>query len=100
MSPLIQFKKITILLFLITLTVACFGLSPGAQALHPPPDGGYAGHNTAEGDGALQSITPGARGSGFDNTALGYHTLFTDTTGSGNTATGSGALANNDGNDN
>jgi hypothetical protein len=73
---------------------------PGAQAIVPPPDGGYAGANTAEGDGALNSITPQARGSGANNTALGYHTLFSNTSGTRNTATGSVALANNNADDN
>jgi hypothetical protein len=73
---------------------------PSTQALAPPPDGGYFGANTAEGDGALNSLTPQARGSAANNTALGYHTLFSDTTGSFNTATGSVALTNNNGDNN
>ena len=42
MNPLIQLKK-AIPLFLVAL--ACFGFSPMAQALlpPPPPDGGYPG---------------------------------------------------------
>jgi hypothetical protein len=70
-------------------------LSAKTEALVQPPDGGYPGANTAEGTGALNSLTPQARGSGANNTALGYHTLFTDTTGFGNTATGSQALFSN-----
>jgi Chaperone of endosialidase len=93
MNPLIRFKM-TILPLLITFVLG-FALVPGAQAIVPPPDGGYPGANTAEGDGALHSITPQARGSGGDNTALGYHTLFSDITGSRNTATGSQALFSN-----
>ena len=46
--------------------LACFALLPGAQAVSPPPDGGYAGGNTAEGRHALFSLTTG----GF-NTAVG-----------------------------
>ena len=30
--------------------LACFALLPGAQAVSPPPDGGYPGFNTAEGN--------------------------------------------------
>ncbi len=56
----------------------------------PPPDGGYPGQNTAEGDFALQSLT-----TGVDNTALGNAALFSNTTGSGNTATGFNTLVNN-----
>ena len=94
MNPLIQFKATTPPL-LIALAFACFGLLPEAQALAPPPDGGYSGNNTAEGTGALNSFVPQARGSGANNTALGYQTLFSDTAGSYNTATGSQALFSN-----
>ena len=47
MNPLIQLRKATPV-FLVAL--ACFGLSPMAQALLPPPapDGGYPNANTAE----------------------------------------------------
>jgi hypothetical protein len=96
MNQLIQFKTTT-LSFLIAFLLTYVVLLPKVQALAPPPDGGYPGANTAEGDGALKSVTPQARGSGANNTALGYHTLFSDTTGSFNTATGSVALANNNG---
>ena len=81
----------------ILLTLACFGLSPVALAVSPPPDGGYAGGNTAEGDGALNSFSPHIRGYGVDNTALGYHTLYTLTTGFDNTAAGYSALSSNNG---
>jgi hypothetical protein len=65
MNPLIQFEEATPI-FLVTL--ACFGLSPRAQAqLSPPPDGGYPFGNTAEGDDALFSLT-----SGDSNTATGF----------------------------
>src|SRR6266480_697583 len=93
MNPSIQFKTTT-MPFLIAFALACFGPLPSTQALAPPPDGGYPGANTAEGTGALSSLSPQGRGSGANNTALGYHTLFSDTTGSFNTATGSVALAN------
>jgi hypothetical protein len=99
MNELIQLKTIT-LSFLIAFLLSCVAISPKVQALAPPPDGGYAGANTAEGDGALNSVIPQARGSGANNTALGYHTLFSDTSGSFNTATGSVALANNNGSNN
>ncbi len=82
--------RIRIPLFLIALIVAlaCIvGLVPNAQAVSPPPDGGYPGGNTAEGQKALQSLTTG----GF-NTAAGYFSLFANTTGSFNTAVGAGAL--------
>ena len=78
-------------LFLVPLVLAAFALSPTAQAqLSPPPDGGYAGNNTAEGTDALFNLTTGT-----DNTAIGFDALFTNTTGDSNTATGSIALMSN-----
>ena len=78
-------------LFLIPLVLAAFALSPTAQAqLSPPPDGGYAGDNTAEGTDALFSLTTGT-----ENTALGFNALYSNTTGGENTATGSTALISN-----
>src|SRR5215470_79627 len=78
-------------LFLIPLLLAAFTLSPTAQAqLSPPPDGGYAGDNTAEGTDALFSLTTGT-----ENTALGFDALTSNTTGDSNTATGSIALSSN-----
>jgi hypothetical protein len=85
-------------LLLVGLVLACFALSHRAlaQLPPPPPDGGYPIANTAEGDGALSSVTvniyPPA---GFANTALGYQALYNSTTGNGNTATGAVALQSN-----
>jgi hypothetical protein len=82
--------KIPIRSFLIALmlALACIiGLVPGAQAVVPAPDGGYAGGNTAEGQNALFSLTTG----GY-NTAVGFSSLRSDTTGAFNTAVGAGAL--------
>src|SRR5215217_5705482 len=75
---------------LIPLVLACFALSPRAKAVSPPPDGGYANGNTAEGTGALQSLSTG----GF-NTAVGNGPLYSNTTGGYNTAVGDGALYSN-----
>jgi hypothetical protein len=61
-----------------------------AQAVSPPPDGGYPGANTAEGNGSLFSLTTGS-----NNAALGSQALFSLTTGSQNTATGAQALKSN-----
>ena len=79
-------------LFLIPLVLGLAGLAlaPPARALRPPPDGGYPNETTAEGDGALFSLT-----TGLGNTALGFNTLHANTTGFINTATGRNALLSN-----
>jgi trimeric autotransporter adhesin len=82
-SPL----RLGFLLIGLALALAWFALSPPAQAVTPPPDGGYPGFNTAEGDFALNSLTTGGH-----NTATGFSALFSVTTGSNNTATGANAL--------
>jgi hypothetical protein len=84
---LIQLKNTTPL---ILLALVCVGLLPTMQAVVPPPDGGYSGGNTAEGQSALLSLTTG----GF-NTAVGYLSLRSDSTNSFNTAIGAGALLAN-----
>ena len=43
-----------------------------AQAVNPPPDGGYPGFNTAEGQNALLSLDTST---GFANTAVGALSL-------------------------
>jgi len=42
----------------IALFALCFALSELAQAVNPPPDGGYTGFNTAEGQNALFNLAP------------------------------------------
>jgi hypothetical protein len=107
----------------IGLLLACLELSPEAQAVVPPPDGGYPGSNTAEGQNALLSRTTGTFNTaiGFfslralttasfctglgagtllantagENTATGAGALLSNTTGSGNTAVGAFALLSN-----
>ena len=71
------------------MMIACnlLALEQGTQAVIPPPDGGYPGNNTAEGQNALLSLT-----SGTFNTAIGSLSLKSDTTGGGNTAIGAGTL--------
>src|ERR1044071_9021415 len=90
---------------LILLLLACIGISSKVQAVSPPPDGGYAGRNTAEGQSALFSLTTGqgntavgfkalfSNTSGFSNTANGNGAMFSTTTGEGNTAVGASALS-------
>jgi hypothetical protein len=72
---------------LIAFSLACFALSPRAQAVVPPPDGGYPGGNTAEGQNALLSLT-----TGVNNTAVGWFSLKSNTDGQLNTAVGAGTL--------
>ncbi len=82
-------------LFLLVLVLACFAISPMAQAVVPAPDGGYPGGNTAEGQAALLSLTTG----GF-NTAVGWFSLKSLTTGSFCTGVGAGTLVLNTGDQN
>src|SRR5438093_181725 len=76
---------------LLALALALFAPSRTAQAQlpSPSPDGGYPNGNTAEGDGALSSVT-----TGFSNTANGFSALFFNTTGSSNIALGVSAGQN------
>src|SRR2546430_642099 len=92
-----QMKTITNIIhpLLALFAFACFALSQNAQAVVPPPDGGYARGNTAEGTQALFSLTTGA-----NNTALGYQAMYFNTTGNFNTASGWGALLSNNGDGN
>jgi len=76
--------------FVIATLLACIGLLPNAQAVSPPPDGGYLGGNTAEGQDALLSLT-----TGLYNTAIGFLSLKSDKTGNFNTAVGAGTLLTN-----
>jgi Chaperone of endosialidase len=89
MKPLIQLKEITAV-FVVTLLLECFALPPLAQAVVPPPDGGYPGGNTAEGQAALLALT-----SGTFNTGVGFFSLLNNTTGNLNTALGAATLALN-----
>jgi uncharacterized coiled-coil protein SlyX len=90
----------------VLLMIGSFALLRFAQAVVPPPDGGYPGGNTAEGQNALFSLTTGTYNTavglvalrsnteGSFNTAIGAGTLFANT-GNLNTATGAGALLSN-----
>jgi hypothetical protein len=80
---------------LITFALVCIAILPDAQAISPPPDGGYPGGNTAEGQAALLSLTTG----GF-NTAVGFLSLRSDTVGAFNTGLGAGTLLANNANQN
>jgi trimeric autotransporter adhesin len=89
----------------IVIGIVCVGLLANAEAVNPPPDGGYPEANTAEGQNALFSLTTGVANTavgwlslnvldtGKFNTAIGAATLIGNTADQ-NTATGAGALFN------
>ncbi len=86
MNQLIRLKTATSPL-LIVGALLCFAFLPKTQAVNPPPDGGYPGFNTAEGQNALFNLS-----SGVANTAAGWFSLWSNTEGSYNTAVGAGTL--------
>jgi hypothetical protein len=69
------------------VVLGSFALLRQVQAVVPPPDGGYPGFNTAEGQNSLFNLTTGVA-----NTANGWYSLFSNTDGSYNTAVGAGTL--------
>ena len=112
------------LYFILTaIALEFLALSPGMRAVTPPPDGGYPGANTAEGQDALfksyyrrlqhgnwfrisedehhQSVQHGVGAltlyfnTGDENTANGAAALVYNTTGTFNTANGAFALFSN-----
>jgi hypothetical protein len=89
MKSAAQFKP-AVPLLLMTLATFCFAVPPRAQAVVPPPDGGYSNFTTAEGTNALKNLTTGAA-----NTAVGWYSLFSASAASFNTGVGGGALALN-----
>jgi hypothetical protein len=72
---------------LIIFALVCFALVQNTHAVSPPPDGGYPGGNTAEGENALSFLTTGTF-----NTAVGWRSLLNNDTGRYNTAVGAGCL--------
>jgi hypothetical protein len=95
-APQTQAMKTIIQSGLVLLTFVCLAVAlPTMQAVVPPPDGGYPGANTAEGQNALFSLTTG----GF-NSAAGWLLLRSDTSGSFNTAVGAATLFRNIGDEN
>jgi Chaperone of endosialidase len=71
----------------VVVTIGCFTISQEIEALSPPPDGGYPGGNTAEGQNALLSLS-----TGIYNTGVGIFSLESNSDGKFNTATGAGTL--------
>jgi hypothetical protein len=82
-------------IIIITFALLFIAFLPKVRALNPPPDGGYPGGNTAEGQDALFSLT-----SGTYNTAVGFFSLRTNIEGKFNTTVGAGALLANSSNEN
>src|SRR5881275_3644943 len=74
-------------LFLVSFLFAYVAFLQRAQAVSPPPDGGYPGGNTAQGQNALLNLT-----SGTYNTAIGWFSINSNKIGSFNTAVGAGTL--------
>lgn len=89
MNPLLQFKRISLPPFIVTM-LAWLTLSAQAQLPAPPPVGGYPKQNTATGNGALTNLTTGG-----ENSAIGFNALHNNTIGSANTAIGAEALRSN-----
>ena len=82
--------KPTPLALFITFAFAFMVLLPKTQTVNPPPDGGYAGGNTAEGQSSLSSLTTGTY-----NTGVGLYSLLSLTDGKFNTGVGAGTLLAN-----
>jgi hypothetical protein len=89
--------KIRSSVILITLAFVFLVSLSKSQAVVPPPDGGYAGGNTAEGHLALASLNTSA---GLYNTAAGVYSLLSITDGSFCTGVGAGTLLANTANEN
>jgi hypothetical protein len=81
--------KTPIRFFKILFALLCLGLLPNAQAVNPPPDGGYPGFNTAEGQNALLNLDVNG---GLGNTAVGWFALSSNIDNDFSTAVGAGAL--------
>jgi hypothetical protein len=75
---------------LVTFSLVCTALLRNAEAVNPPPDGGYPSKNTVESQDALFSLT-----TGHSNTANGFQALKANTTADRNTGNGELALFSN-----
>jgi hypothetical protein len=84
-----KYRRTVLTKTFVVLMVGLFSFV-SSEAASPPPDGGNANGNTAEGTQALSNNTTGNA-----NTAIGVGALYKNTTGTGNTATGMAALGSN-----
>ena len=89
MNRMIQSRAVTRSILML-LALSCIWVVPKSGAVSPPPDGGYPGGNTAEGQNALLNLTTGTY-----NTAVGWFSLTANTEGNFSTAIGAGALLAN-----
>jgi trimeric autotransporter adhesin len=88
-------KNLNNIIIAMLLALGLLALPQRAQAVSPPPDGGYPDGNTAEGQDPLLSLTTGRY-----NTAIGWLSLLSITTGQFNTGVGAGTLYRNTGDQN
>ena len=96
MKKSITAQTTTIVLNLLLPVCLAFSQIPqAAPDVNPPPDGGYPGGNTAEGQLALLHLS-----GGFYNNAFGIYSLLSLTNGSFNTGDGAGTLLLNNANEN
>jgi hypothetical protein len=91
----LRVMKINTPLLFTAIVLVGIGLLPNGQAVSPPPDGGYPGGNTAEGQSALLSLTTGTY-----NTAVGLYSLVSLTNAAFCTGVGAGTLLSNTADDN
>src|SRR5581483_3970964 len=83
-------RRNAVLVMVLSMSFALSRIAQAAPDVNPPPDGGYPGFTTAEGQNALNNLS-----SGLANSAFGWYSLFSTTTASFNTGVGAGALALN-----
>jgi Chaperone of endosialidase len=81
--------KTPIRFFEIIFVFLCLAVLPNGHAVNPPPDGGYPGFNTAEGQNALLNLDVNG---GLGNTAVGWFALSSNIDNDFSTAVGAGAL--------
>ena len=79
-------KRVMPSLSSVVFVLAWVAIAPLVRAVVPAPDGGYPGFNTRK-DRTLFSLT-----TGVGNTAIGWFSLWSDSDGSYNTAVGAGTL--------
>ena len=122
MNPVIQLR-LRSQLFVVTFLLACFGILDGARAIVTDPEGWFQYGNTAQGQTALWNLRRGHyntglgmlalnglvdgssntavgawslfANNGYNNTAIGFQALSSNTNGSFNTAVGRNALLGN-----